>query len=372
MFTEDSLVARLARVATLGSSDDAEDEDLEANKGAKKSTSTDGDTEDLDMKHDDTAPSRLGEAGPGVSDAGIARSADDSRLNPAVKGAVEGDDGVLVCGEERGLDTDENNPGGDEQDHLAKDKDEAGKEDPDGKVEGVADPVDVEGVDKETAEGKGSLTSRPEDESRPPGSLEGGLEGGKTGPEASGRLRGDDLVNPGGSELDEGDGADKATDEDADAVGKAEREGANDEAAEDALDDEAGKATEAGAEAAVRSDQAEGSAEGRGDGPAVSTGASDVDSRSGGGGDLGAVAVGEGLNGEGLVGGRLVILDHGKEGEDLAKGVVNEEDGGDKDNVVEDDDDVFPRQLRRLWAVVAGDMAALPEHSSYVVDHDGG
>ena len=140
MFAEDNLVALLARVATLGSSDEAEDEDLEANKGTEKRANTDGDTEDLDMKHDDTAPSSLGEAGPGVSDAGIARSADDSRLNPAVEGAVEGDDGVLVCGEEGGLDTDENNPGGDEQDHFTNDKDKASKEEPVGKVERVAEP----------------------------------------------------------------------------------------------------------------------------------------------------------------------------------------------------------------------------------------
>lgn len=136
----DSLVALLARVAILGSSDDTEDDELDANKGTEEPANTDGDTEDLDMKHDDTAPSSLGEAGPGVSDAGITRSTDDSRLNPAVKGAVEGDDGVLVCGEEGGLDTDENNPGGDEQDHLADEKDKAGNEDPVGKVERVADP----------------------------------------------------------------------------------------------------------------------------------------------------------------------------------------------------------------------------------------
>lgn len=130
-------------------------------------------------------------------------------------------------------------------------------------------------------------------------------------------------MNPSGSELDESHGTDEAADEDADAVGEAEREGADDEAAKDGLDDEAGKATEAGSEAAVRSDKTEGSPERRGDGPAVSTRASgDVGSRNGGGG-LGAVAVDEGFNGEGLVGGRLVILDHGKEGEDLAKGVVD-------------------------------------------------
>lgn len=322
------------------------------------------------MKHDDTAPSSLGEAGPSISDAGITRSTNDSRLNPAVEGAVEGDDGVLVSGEKGGLDADEKNPSGDKQDHLAKEKSKTGNEDPEGKVEWVADPCDLESVDNETAEAKGNLASGPEDESRLPGGLEGGLEGGKTGPEAEGRGRGDDLVNPSSSELDESDGTDEATDEHADAVGEAEREEADDEGAEDGLDHEAGKATETGAEATVRSDETEGGPEGRSDGPAVSTGASDLDSRSGGRGVLGAV--GEGLNGEGLVGGRLVILDHGKEGEDLAKGVFEEEDGGDKDNVVEDDDEEFPRELRRLSAVVHGDMAALPEHSAYVRDHDDG
>ena len=55
--------------------------------------------EDLDVKLDEADPRGAGEGGPRVLDGDVAPAADDGRLQLALEGAVEGDDGLVLLGE---------------------------------------------------------------------------------------------------------------------------------------------------------------------------------------------------------------------------------------------------------------------------------
>lgn len=243
----------LVAITIVGSHGSQED-DLRDDNGEDDTEGSEGDSDDLDAEHDNTAPSRLGEAGPGVANSSIAEATDNNGLDTAVERAVERNDGVGVGGEKRGLDSNENNVGGNLNSDLEKDSDEQDAENAAETLElrNLSGLVAAKQVENTEGAKVDDLRGSPEDESRSPGGGESGLERRETAPELERRRRRDDDVNPGGAELN----ADERTDQ----VGQNKGirndgiSNAVDECRDDSLGEEAGQTTEDGAETTSRSE----------------------------------------------------------------------------------------------------------------------
>lgn len=212
------------------------------------------DSNDLDTEHDNTAPGRLGKAGPGVTDSGIAETTNNNGLDAAVERAVERNDGIGVNRQKRGLDADENDVGRDLNGDLKNDSDEQD-------ASNTAKTLDLRNIGILLAAKKehdadatqaNDLRGSPENECRPPGGAEGGLEGRKAAPEALARGGRNDDVDPGSVELNADEGANQ--------VGQDKRIGdhgvndAVDKSRHKALGDKARQAAEESSEATGRSE----------------------------------------------------------------------------------------------------------------------
>lgn len=344
-----NLDVAVSRTVSVGTAQGGKEDDLRNNNNHQTKDGSDSDSDDLDFEHNNTVPSRLGEAGPGVTNGGIASTTDNNRLDAAVERAIERNNSVSLGGEERGLDTDENDVGRNLDGDL--------EEDSQGHNAANATLIAIElgnlltilvqSVKRaETAEGD-DLRGSPENDGRPPGGEESGLERRNSLVPSKLRLGSDNDVNPGGAELD--------TDERADQVGddKGVRsdvvETAVDKSETESLDNVNPDAAVHGTEATGGSKKAKGSAEGRSNGLALASSGSDRNiGRING---LGHVVVGDRLDRERSVSGRLLIFDDGENREDLFESVLaknhnrNEEDEvGHKDK---------ERPLRKLVELMA-------------------
>lgn len=175
--------------------------------------------------------------------------------------------------------------------------------------------VGAHGVDcGDSAEGD-DLRSSPPDDDRPPGGEEGGLERRNSAVPWILGLGCNDDVDPGGAKLDADERADQVGD--SEGVRSDVRKRRHDESESEGLESMHQVAAIHGTEATSRSKEAECSAERRGNRLAMAGG-----SRSRGNTRrLGDVVVGDRLDGERCVSGRLLIFDDGEDGEDLFKGV---------------------------------------------------
>lgn len=245
------------------------------------------DEENLDPKLDKAAASLPVEALPGIEELDIAGATEDLRHDLAAKGAVEGDNGVLILWQDRGFHADESGDGGEAQEDGgaegdANDGDDAGNNRGPLCTAVVAEILVLQAVQ---AEKDGEEL---DDEERNVG--HGGIKGSNRRQELPVRAGGDtlqelgvcgcgdDLVRPGGMEVGTHGTADSA-DED-EAEGNREEEAGKDgiedvgaAADAEAPDDAKPQATEAGKTAGLRDEVAKGAPDGRGNGLLVDEGA---------------------------------------------------------------------------------------------------
>ncbi|KAL3955700.1 hypothetical protein ACCO45_011263 [Purpureocillium lilacinum] len=259
------------------------------------------------------------------------------RARPYPRRSGQGDDGVLLDGEQRGLDADEDDLCGDDEEDGGEDgeDDDGGALDEPGGVEAVelhlavvVEVGDLDAQDPGEAEGQpaGDLGGEPVQGDGLPGGVKGALEGREAAPEVAPRGQRDDDVDPCGAELDErkageqgGDGGEEA----AERGGEEAHEGRGGEA----LGDEAEEAAEVGAEAAVGEEQAVHGAEGRRDGARLAVGGlAGAALLLGLGLDVGGVVVER----EGLVGRGFSSSTMAKMGKTVLK--VNEDDKVDEED----------------------------------------
>lgn len=339
----------VARTVSVGTAQGSQKDDLRNDNNHQAKDGSNSDSDDLDFEHNNTVPSRLGEAGPGITNGGIASTTDNNRLDAAVERAIERNNSVSLGGEERGLDTDENNVGRnldgdleeDSQDHNAENATLVTIE------LGNLLAILVQSVERaKTAEGD-DLRSSPENNGRPPSGEEGGLERRNSLVPSKLRLGSNNDVDPGGAELD--------TDKRADQVGDDKRvrsdvvETAVDESETESLDNVHPDAAVHGTETTSGSKKAEGSAEGRSNGLALASGGSDRNIGRVNG--LGHVVVGDRLDRERSVSGRLLIFDDGENREDLLESVLAKNHNRDEEDKVGHKDKERP--LRKLVELMA-------------------
>lgn len=309
----------------LGGDSLGKENELRDDDGSHESEGGDGDGKDLDVENDQAAPSSARKAAPGVLHGGVALATDDAGLNLVLEGAVEGDDGVSLLGDQRGLDANEDDAGGDDNDDLEGDADD-GDDDalPGVGGLGLAAELQVREVEaEEVADSDGDpgreLLGDPVDDDRADSGVEGALEGREAGPEVQGAPGRDDNVDPGSAELDKRQGGEKGPDGGDSGVEEGAEDAVENGGGED-LGEQTEETTEVCAPTTVRSQEAVDGAEGRGHGggPAFSDLCGD-----------GAVAawLWAGSSGfvidevDGVVGRGVLVLDNGKDGVDLAKGV---------------------------------------------------
>lgn len=169
----------------------------------------------------------------------------------------------------------------------------------------------------------GKLLSEPLGGNGAGGGVEGALEGRQALPEVLGAARGDDDVHPGGAELDEGQSGEKGR-EGGEHVWQEGGEDAEEGGGGGALDEVDGEATEVCAPATVGLQQTVDRADGRGHGGGAAAGDvlcdwdGAVGARLRAGGEDGAVIFGEV---DGVVSGRVLVLDDCENGVDLVEGV---------------------------------------------------
>lgn len=310
----------VARTISVGTAQGGKEDDLRNNDNhqAKDGSKSDGDNLELELNN--TVPSRLGEAGPGVTNGGVATTTDNNRLNAAVERAIERNNSVSLGGEERSLDTDENNVGRnldsdleeDSQDHNAENAALIAIE------LGNLLTILVQSVQRaETAESD-DLRSGPENNGRPPGGEEGGLERRNSLVPSKLRLGSDNDVDPGGAELDADERADQVGDDK--GVRSDVVETAVDKSETESLDNVHPDTAVHGTEATSRSKKSESGAERRSNGLALPSGRSDRNIGRVNG--LGHVVVGDRLDRERSVSGRLLIFDGGENRKDLFESVL--------------------------------------------------
>lgn len=281
----------------------------------------------LDVENQEAAPRSLAKGSPRVGDGGVALAANDLGLDLALEGAVKGDNGALLDGQEGGLDADEDNVGGDD------DEDGRGNGD-DGDDEGLGEEAGAEGVHVEglveaalghrDAEDEGhddgdearDLAGEPENRDGLPGGFEGAPEGRQAGPKGQRRRLGNDDVNPGGAVLDQGQGGEESGDGE-EVAAKGAGEDAHEEGGQEDLGEVAEEAAKVGRDAAVGHEEAVDGAEGRRDGARAAVGGLEAVARDA------LFAAGRWLiERDGLVGGRVLIFYHGKDGVDQLEGVL--------------------------------------------------
>lgn len=236
------------------------------------------------MELDQAAHDSTAESGPDISDGGKSAAANKGSLDAAAKGAVKGDDGILINGEQRGLDTDENHPGGNDEEDNGKDG--AGEnskvldEEQASKSEGGL--LSVLG-DHGSVETKREVDSLGDDERCPfgeeggnteekhgsPNGLDGGAECRQAPPPAKRRRRGDGNVHPGSAELSEQEVAEKMknrAEDKAKVETQASDGGVQDDDSDEAFNEIDGESTEVGEEATVGSEKSVDGPDGVGDG----------------------------------------------------------------------------------------------------------
>lgn len=205
----------------LESQDVHNNEDSERHDGAN-----------LDVQLDQAATSLPVEAAPGIEEADAAGSAKQLANDLAAEGAVERYDGILLLGQERGLDADLSDCGGDAEEEGGEDGEHDGGQATDGKAGPLAAGVLVEvlRVDLVQTEQNGDAGGQVQADVG-----HGGGDGGGRGKRLPGRLagdalpegslggHGDDLVSPCGVEVGNG-GAGKTADDDGLAGDAAEEE----------------------------------------------------------------------------------------------------------------------------------------------------
>lgn len=119
------------KLAKLGAHDS---EDLESQDVTDNEEGEHHDGADLDVELDETAASFPVEAAPSVEEADLAASAEETADDLATEGAVEGDDGVLLIGEDGSLDADLGDDSGDAEEESGEDGEDDSGEEADGKA----------------------------------------------------------------------------------------------------------------------------------------------------------------------------------------------------------------------------------------------
>lgn len=123
-----------------------EQQSLRHDDGHHEAVSHDDGGKDLGVQDVDAHPRGAGKSPERVLDGHVA-PADDGGLEGAVVGAVEGDDGVLVGREERGLHADEEDLGGHDEESPGREGDEEDHQDlPGGVAVVLGDVVGLVGV----------------------------------------------------------------------------------------------------------------------------------------------------------------------------------------------------------------------------------
>ncbi len=79
--------------------------------------------DNLDVQKNQATPSSVAEGSPNIGHGCIATAADDGGLDTTLEGGIKGNDGILIRGEERGLDADEDNEGRDDDEDGGHDCD---------------------------------------------------------------------------------------------------------------------------------------------------------------------------------------------------------------------------------------------------------
>jgi hypothetical protein len=195
--------------------------DLKGKDVSDEEEGSDHDERGLDEELDETTTSLPVEAAPGVQEADLAAAAVHLRDSLAVEGAVEGDNRVLVLGQDRGLDADQGYHGGQAQEQRAEDGEDGDADDAHGETGQLASAVAYELLRvlavqaKEGADADGQVYGHVghaggdggRESERLPVAL-----GRKALPEALCRRHGDDTVGPDSVEVGEdcaGESADK-------------------------------------------------------------------------------------------------------------------------------------------------------------------
>lgn len=312
------------------------EQDLGDDDESKAHVDGHGGDKDLDVELDEADPRGAGKGLPGVLDGDVAGAADDGGLELALEGAVKGHNGLVLLGQEGGL--------GAGQDDVGRDGDEDGEGNGDEEDEEALPRVAGRGLrhlgrvrrvvgghaqdtDQELGNPRVDLQGQEVDDGGQSASLECLLEGRQTLVEALLRGVRDDNVQPGAVELNEGDCGDHGGHD-----GGNERQGADDAIDKHGGDGQggpAGETTEVRLPARDAGHGAVEAAEAGANGAGVLTTAGGL---VGNGGIVLGQGVGIGVERDGLVGGRRRILNHGDDGEDILKGVADDEDKGQKDD----------------------------------------
>lgn len=162
-----------------------QDEVLGNQESDEKHGGEHADAKDLGVEDEEAAPGSLAERGPGISDRDVAGAAEDSGLDTALEGAVEGNNGLLVIREEGGLDSHKRDVGGDHDKDAENNGDDVHHDILPALRSGGDVPVarllllEAEDPDEEERDAGGCLGEGPEQEDRAPGGLEGVREGGR-------------------------------------------------------------------------------------------------------------------------------------------------------------------------------------------------
>lgn len=196
-----------------------DDEQLGDDDSHPRKREDEADQEDLDVELDEADPRGAGEGGPRVLDGDVAPAADDGRLQLALEGAVEGDDGLVLLGEQGRLDARQDHVRGDHEEHLEghrQHEHDQGLPDVGGGALGHGTRLggaplgEAEGAAHEPRQERRELEREEVQDDGEAGGAEGLAEGRQAAPERLRARRRDHDVQPGRVELDEGDGADGA------------------------------------------------------------------------------------------------------------------------------------------------------------------
>lgn len=309
----------------------ANDDGLRDKHRRKDEKASQGDEEDLDVESKKTAPSGLAESGPRIRDGSIALAANDLGLDLTLKGAVEWNNSVELNGQQRSLNTNEDDTGRDDEEDGANDGDD-GDNNALGD-HGTSDICNIHGLSETTlrhleadrqSEGNGhkarDLSSEPEQSDSLPGSIKGSAERGQARPEVQRRLLRDDNVYPGSAELDEGQRGEQRGNGH-EELSEGTGENPHQDGGQGRLGCGAEETAKVGLEAAVGHEQAVDGAEGRGNRASLAVCRLETVA-----GDAIFGVVGGGfavIERKGLVGGRVLVLDHGEDGVDALEGVVD-------------------------------------------------
>lgn len=241
------------------------------------------DEEDLEEELDETATSLPCEATPCLQEANVTSSSHHLADNLAAKGAIEGNDGVLVLREDGSLDADKSDDGRKAEEQRAHDRKHDHDDAADDQARGLgtvvlADLLGVEVVETEehaNAAGKvdADVWHSGVDGGRECEDLPASLAREAVTEEGLGGRHGDNLVGPGGVYVGYGHAA-ECCDQDSLAwdAGKSGGEEGRDEGEEHRVKDVNPVATESGETSTVCDEVLEGSADARGHGLLVDEG----------------------------------------------------------------------------------------------------